>query len=371
LTKSESKNKFSHQEIYDVMDLCLSCKGCKSECPSNVDVAKLKAEFLYQYYKDHGIPWRSKVFGNITKINHMNSKMPRIANFMMSNSVISSFMKKIMGVAAQRKLPLLAIETVKKWAEHNPEQLKPSHPKGKVFLFNDEFTNYLDAEIGKKTIRVLVLLGYEVELVKHSESGRSFISKGMLAEAKEVAIKNVMLFSELISAETPLVGVEPSAILSFRDEYPDLVPAQLKEKAEKLSKNAFLVDEFIHSEMQKGKITSASFTSASKKVLLHGHCHQKAIGSVAKSKDILSLPKNYKVEIIPSGCCGMAGSFGYEKEHYDVSMQVGELVLFPAIRKSEENVLIAAPGTSCRHQIHDGTKRTALHPIEILYQALT
>ena len=371
LTKSESKNKFNHKEIYDVMDLCLSCKGCKSECPSNVDVAKLKAEFLFQYYKEHGLPWRSRMFGNITKINQMNSNIPRLANFMMKNSMTSLLMKKIMGVAAQRELPLLSLETTRNWAKKNPEQLKPSHSKGKVYLFNDEFTNYLDAEIGKKAVRVLVLLGYEVELLKHDESGRSFISKGMLAEAKALAIKNVSLFADLITDETPLVGIEPSAILSFRDEYIDLVPPQLKEKAEKLSKNVFLVDEFIHSEMLKGKITSASFTSASKKILLHGHCHQKAIGSVAKSKEILCLPKNYKVDIIPSGCCGMAGSFGYEKEHYDVSMQVGELVLFPAIRKSEENVLIAAPGTSCRHQIHDGTKRTAMHPIEILYQALT
>lgn len=371
LTKSESKNKFSHHEIYDVMDLCLSCKGCKSECPSNVDVAKLKAEFLHQYYKEHGLPWRSKMFGNIGHINQLNSKFPRMVNFFMKNPISSRFMKNLMGVAQQRNLPLVSAQTTGRWAKKNPEQLKPSHPKGKVYLFNDEFTNYLDAEVGIKAVRVLVLLGYEVEIIKHFESGRSFMSKGMLTEAKDLAIKNVGLFSEIISPETPLVGVEPSAILSFRDEYIDLVPSEMKTKAEKIAKSSFLVDEFIHSEMQKGKITSASFTSASKKVLLHGHCHQKALGSVIKSKEILSLPKNYKVEVIPSGCCGMAGSFGYEKEHYDVSMQVGELVLFPAIRKTEENVLIAAPGTSCRHQIHDGTKRKALHPVEILYQALT
>lgn len=371
LTKSENKNKFNHKEIYDVMDLCLSCKGCKSECPSNVDVAKLKAEFLYQYYKEHGIPWRSKFFGNISKINQMNSKIPRLANFMMRNSLTSSFMKKIMGVAKERKLPQIALETTRRWANNNPEQLKPSHAIGKVYLFNDEFTNYLDAEIGKKATRVLVLLGYEVVFVNHWESGRSFISKGMLAEAKEVAIKNITLFSDLITEETPLIGVEPSAILSFRDEYIELVPENLKEKAVLVSKNAFLIDEFIHAEMLKGNISSASFTSVSKKILLHGHCHQKAMGSVNKSKEILSLPKNYKVDIVPSGCCGMAGSFGYEKEHYDISMQVGELVLFPAIRKTDEKVLIAAPGTSCRHQIHDGTKRTALHPVEILYEALT
>jgi len=370
LTKSEEKNKFSHQEIYDVMDLCLSCKGCKSECPSNVDVAKLKAEFLYQYYKEHGVPFRSKVFGNIGKINKLNSKMPSLVNFMMNNSVSGGIIKKVMGVAPKRNLPSLSKTSISNWAKANPEQLKPSNSKGKVYLFNDEFSNYLDAEIGIIGIRVLVLLGYQVELVKHWESGRSFLSKGMLKEAKEVAIKNVELFSELINSETPLIGIEPSAILSFRDEYLDLVPSELQKKAAVLAKNTFLIDEFIYSEKQKGNITSASFTSASKKVFLHGHCHQKAIGSVLQSKEILNLPKNYKVEVIPSGCCGMAGSFGYEKEHYDVSMQVGELVLFPAVRKAEENVLIAAPGTSCRHQIYDGTKRKALHPVEILYQAL-
>ncbi|PCJ62100.1 MAG: FAD-binding oxidoreductase [Planctomycetota bacterium] len=370
LTNSTNDNPFSHQEIYDVMDLCLSCKGCKSECPSNVDIAKLKAEFLYQYYKTHPISWRSKSFGNISKINAMNSKIAGLVNFFMSNTISSSIIKKVLGVAPQRSIPLLDRETVIAWAKKYPEKLKNNAPKKKVYFFCDEFTNYNDAGIGKKAIELLVKLGYEVEIPIHFESGRSYISKGMLDEAKDVAIKNVDLFSDLISDDTPLVGIEPSAILTFRDEYIDLVEKRNINKAKDLSKNVFLVDEFISNEIEKGHIVESQFTQDKKELLVHGHCHQKSLSSVQFTDNILSLPKNFSVKVIPSGCCGMAGSFGYEKEHYDVSMQVGELVLFPEVRKTDDSVVIVAPGTSCRHQIFDGTSRKAYHPVEILYSAL-
>jgi len=213
-------------------------------------------------------------------------------------------------------------------------------------------------------------LGYEVIVPKHLESGRTFITKGLLRNAKKIATENIMLLKDVINPATPLIGIEVSAILSFRDEYLDLVDVNLKTSAEKISESTFTFEEFLALEITKGKISSASFTNTFKKIKLHGHCQQKAIASTKATIEVLSLPQNYMVEEIPSGCCGMAGAFGYEKEHYDLSMKVGELVLFPAIREEHSDTVICAPGTSCRHQIKDGTERTAFHPVEIIYDAL-
>ncbi|MFN8417335.1 MAG: FAD-linked oxidase C-terminal domain-containing protein [Cytophagaceae bacterium] len=372
LTRSTKVNKFDHKEIYEVMDLCLSCKGCKSECPSNVDVATLKAEFLQQYYDTNGVPFRSWMIANFANANAINSKIPGIANFFMSNPVTGGLIKSVLGIAPKRHLPLLSKQTLRTWAKKNPEVMKPKpgHQIGKVFLFCDEYTNYNELEVGQKTIQLLERLGYEVIIPEHKESARTYLSKGLVKEAKAIARKNVEMLKDLVNAQTPIVGVEPSAILSFRDEYPNLVGDDLKAAAEELAKHCYLVDEFISNEADAGRITSEHFTRANKKVKLHGHCHQKALSSVSYSQKMLSLPSNYKVEVIPSGCCGMAGSFGYEKEHYDLSIKVGELVLFPAVRKADADTIIAAPGTSCRHQIKDGTGKTAKHTIEVLFEAL-
>jgi Fe-S oxidoreductase len=237
-------------------------------------------------------------------------------------------------------------------------------------LFIDEFTNYNDTHIGLQTILLLNTLGYNIKTVKHKESGRSFLSKGLLRKARKLAIANVTEFSDKVSEDIPLVGIEPSTILSFRDEYPELVPTELREKARTLGKNALLFEEFFMREVKKGNITAEDFTDATEPITLHGHCHLKAVASTAPTIKMLSLPKNYTISEIHSGCCGMAGSFGYEKEHYDVSMKVGELVLFPAVRQTPKETYIAAPGTSCRHQIKDGTGRTAMHPIEIMFHAM-
>ncbi|HEX5027149.1 MAG TPA: FAD-binding oxidoreductase, partial [Agriterribacter sp.] len=221
-----------------------------------------------------------------------------------------------------------------------------------------------------KSILLLERLGYEVIIPDHTESGRSWLSKGLLRSAKKIAEKNIKLLSPLINEQTPLIGIEPSAILTFRDEYIDLATDDLLEDAKRLAANVFTIDEFLSKEAELGNITAAMFTKEEKKVILHGHCQQKALSSVAPSVKVLSLPQHYSVQTIPSGCCGMAGSFGYEKEHYELSMQVGELVLLPTVRKQPADVIIAAPGTSCRHQIKDGASRKALHTVEILYDAL-
>jgi FAD/FMN-containing dehydrogenase/Fe-S oxidoreductase len=362
LTQNVKDNPFNHPEIKTVMDLCLSCKGCKSECPSNVDMATLKAEFLHQYYKSNPIPLRSKLIANNAKLNGIASKFYGFHNFLIKQN----WFKSALGIAKKRSLPKLHSKTLRQWFSKYKQYLYDR----KVYLFCDEYTNYYDVELGVKSVKLLNALGYKVEMIKHDESGRAYISKGFLNQAKKIAINNVNTFKDIISNYTPLIGIEPSAILGFRDEYPNLVASNEKVIALRLSKNVLLIDEFISNEIDKGNITSSLFTSEAKDIVLHGHCHQKALSSLSHTEKLLSLPLNFSVTTIESGCCGMAGSFGYEKEHFELSNKIGEMVLFPAIRQIKNTTLIAASGTSCRHQIKDGTKKTAVHPVEILYDAL-
>lgn len=371
LTRNTRENPFDHPEIAAAMDLCIACKGCTAECPSNVDISTLKAEFQHQYYQSHRIPFRTRLFSQIDRYNRWGAQFPGISNFCLQHAFIGGLIKSFLGVASQRSLPAFSPRSWRSWWQREGKQLPVVNANGRqVYLFCDEFTNHNESEIGEKAVRLLVRLGYEVRLVEHAESGRAAVSKGMLDHARRVAAENVEVFSGLIHDQVPLLGLEPSAILSFRDEYPRLLRGALQEKAIALSSDCLLIDEFLAREITLGNIRSEQFTEESRMVLLHGHCHQKALGEVAQSAFLLSLPLNYTVEIIPSGCCGMAGSFGYEQEHYDLSMQIGELVLFPALRKAPPEVIIAAPGTSCRHQIKDGVGRKALHPVEILWEAL-
>ena len=371
LTHSNKINRFDHEEILEVMDLCLSCKGCKSECPSNVDMAKLKAEFLQHYYDANGVPFRSKLIANFTKSARLGAVAPALYNFAVTAPGISNLIKRISGFHVQRSMPALHKATLRRWwKKHQTANGKRQATKRKVYLFCDEFTNYNDTEIGIKGILLLEKLGYDVVIPEHEESGRAWLSKGLLREAKKIANKNIHLLSKHITAETPLIGIEPSAILTFRDEYVDLADDDLFEAAKEMAKHVWTIDEFLAAEIEKGNIKKENFTGEKRNIKLHGHCQQKALSSLASSVSVLSLPENYLVDIIPSGCCGMAGSFGYEKEHYEISMKIGELVLLPAVRSSNNETIIAAPGTSCRHQIKDGTGKKALHPVEVLYEAL-
>ncbi len=371
LTHSKKKNRFDHQEIKEVLDLCLSCKGCKSECPSNVDMAKLKAEFLQHYYDANGVPLRSFMIANISKFNHLGTALPVLYNFFLKNKALSGILKGSLGFAKKRSIPLLYKETLKRWARKNLKKLHATLPVNsrEVYLFNDEFTNYNDVEIGIKVIQVLTILGYKVHVTNHSESGRTYLSKGFLRKSRKIAEKNIRHFYDKVTDETPLIGIEPSALLTFRDEYPDLARGDYHKKAQSLAIRSFLFEEFLADELEKGNIDIGLFTTDKKEILLHGHCQQKAVASTASTLKVLSIPENYTVKEINSGCCGMAGSFGYEKEHYDISMKVGELVLFPEVRKAKDKT-ISAPGTSCRHQISDGTGTRALHPAEVLFDAL-
>ncbi|HDZ41937.1 MAG TPA: FAD-binding oxidoreductase [Bacteroidetes bacterium] len=363
-------NEWAHPEIYSILDLCLSCKGCKSECPSNVDMAKLKAEFMQHWYDNHRVPVRTLLIAYISTINKLGSILPAIYNFFLKNRFVSGLIKRVIGFAKERSMPLIYRTTLKKWSKRNLPLLNPVNPMKKVYIFADEFTNYNDTLAGIQSIKLLTALGYSVSIPDHNLSARSFLSRGLLRKAARIATDNVIRLAPLITKDSPLIGIEPSAILGFRDEFPELVSEELRSKALRLSENALLIDEFICREFKEGNIKPSMFSTDSKQILLHGHCQQKAVANTSSTIEMLSIPVNYSVKEIPSGCCGMAGSFGYEKEHYDLSMKVGELVLFPTVRNSGEDVIIAAPGTSCRHQIKDGTGRRALHPVQVLHEAL-
>jgi FAD/FMN-containing dehydrogenase/Fe-S oxidoreductase len=390
----DASRPFDSKEIAEVMALCLSCKGCKSECPSNVDIARLKAEWSQHYYDTNGVPLRSRLVGSFSQFMALASLVPPVFNWVVTNPVTSLLVKKFARFSPRRSMPKLHSTTLRRWhakfanrpasggSGFTPDKVKldvghkarPTNSSpwtnGRVFLFCDEFTNYNDTAMGIKAVQLLNRLGYEVIIPNHVDSGRAQFSKGLIRSAQKLAIRNVELLAPVVTAETPLIGLEPSGILGFRDEYPDLVPAALIEPARQLAKNALLFEEWIAREADRGKIKRESFTTAPRQIKLHGHCHQKALSSLTPAVKALELPLNYKVSIIPSGCCGMAGSFGYEVEHFDVSQQVGELVLFPAVRAMPAEDILAASGTSCRHQVKDGTGRHGLHPAEILYDAL-
>lgn len=371
LAQDQTVHAFDHEEIHEAMDLCLSCKGCKAECPSSVDVSKLKAEFLQQNYDIHGVPISARLIGEFPTLSALVSTFPRLYNWSMRNSVVSTSIRKLMHFADQRSLPLMHRFTLKHWFE---KKFKPSgaasNPQKRVYFFCDEFSNYNDVEIGIKCIQLLDRLGYQVVIPAHIESGRTHLSKGLVKRAKQIAAKNIELLEPILDDPYPIIGLEPSAILGFRDEYPALLAEHQQASAEKLAKKSVLIEEFLTAEKIKGTISAANFVDIPRAILVHAHCHQKALTQVSTLMEALSLPANYSATLLNSGCCGMAGSFGYDKKHYDVSMQIGELVLFPAVRSQQASTIIAASGTSCRHQIKDGTSRTALHPVEILFDAL-
>ena len=369
LADPAAADPWTRPELAAVMDLCLSCKACKSECPSNVDMARLKAEWEQHRHDSHGVPWRSRLVAGSAAMLRRAAIAPWAYNLAVTAPGISAVVKHTLGFAQARSLPRLPGTTLRGWWRRRGGTAG-SGRLGRVHFFADEFTDTLDAGIGIKAIELLERLGWEVVIPEHVDSGRAQFSQGLVREARDLAARNVELLAGVVSAAEPLVGVEPSAILSFRDEYPDLVPVPLVEKAKQLAGGALLFDEFLARAAAAGRIGPDAFTADSRHVLVHGHCHHKALASMEPTVAILSLPRHYSVEVIPSGCCGMAGSFGYEREHFEVSMKIGELVLFPAVRAAAADAILAAAGTSCRHQIADGTGRRPLHPAEILHAAL-
>jgi Fe-S oxidoreductase len=365
--------------IKEVLDSCLACKGCRGECPSNVDITRIRAELLQHYYDRHGTPLRTFLVARLAQIEQLGRTVRPLYNFAARWKPSANIIKRIVKFAPERSIPQLGKKTMRQLVAEQ-QQVQEGKPKKRVFLYADEFTSQHEAEIGLAFARLLQRLGYQVTIPDLKESGRAAISKGCLKRAKAIAKENIQRIIPFVNDDCPLVGIEPSAILTFRDEYPDLVPAEHRADAIQLAKNCLLYDEFIKREMDNGNICAEDFKSDEMEIWLHGHCHQKALVGIEKTVEILKLLRGAKLHVIPSGCCGMAGSFGYEKEHYKTSLAIGEMILFPTIRKiinyqssivnSNVPTFVAAPGTSCRQQILDGTGVYAVHPIELLTKYL-
>ena len=384
---TKNPEDWGNEDIKRQMDSCLACKACLRECSSSVDMTRIRSEVLQQRYNRVGMPIGVWLVAHMAAIEALGSVVRPIYNFCARNPFISRVIKDIVGFDQRREIPLLRRQPIIVRADSTSSKtlhLYSSTPlPPKVILYVDEFTRYHEPELAEGMKRMLEYLGYEVIVPKIGESGRAAISKGCLKYARKKAIRNIRQLEKLISDEVPMVGIEPSCILSFRDEYPDLVPEKMRETAERIGRNCLLYDEFMVREVMAGRISRDAFHAMDADIWVHHHCHQKALVGIEPTVTMLSFIPKTTVHVVPSGCCGMAGSFGYEKRHYETSMAIGELVLFPTVRRvmgvEEERsrgvgcarkTMVAAPGTSCRQQIWDGTHIKAVHPIEILIQSI-
>ncbi|GIX47015.1 MAG: oxidoreductase [Candidatus Tectimicrobiota bacterium] len=355
--------EFTGKRLYEILDLCLECKACKTECPSNVDMAKLKAEFLCHYYARHGVPLRARLFAGIARWQHWGQKVAPLANWL-GGSAVGKWLLQRLGIAPQRTLPRLARQTFSAWfRRHTP--LPQAGRRGQVVLFHDTFAEYNCPEVAQAATQLLEAAGFAVQLVPRRCCGRPAISKGLLHQARALAQYNVASLAPYARRGIPIVGLEPSCLLTLRDDYLDLVPG---EEATAVAEKAVTLDEFLYQLQQRGEL-DLTFTQAPRRLLLHGHCHQKALVGTAPTLAVLRLPPGYEVEEIPSGCCGMAGSFGYEAEHYALSLAIGRQRLFPAVQAADASVTLVANGISCRQQIEHATGRRAYHLAEVLWEA--
>jgi FAD/FMN-containing dehydrogenase/Fe-S oxidoreductase len=355
------------QELYEVMDLCLECKACKRECPSMVDMAKLKYEFLAHYMAKHGVPLRSRMFGHIALLNQLGNMVPWLTNGIYRNTLFRRVLDRLVGIDQRQSIPLLARQTFQKWFRQRTAPAPVT--RGPVVLWDDTYLTYNDPQIGQAAVKILEVVGFEVKLIKQRKCcGRPMISKGLLKEARNNAAHNVALLAPYAVKGIPIVGIEPSCVATFRDEYPDLLQC---EEARVVAQHSFFIEEFLANLITQGELNLPfAKSSQPRHILVHGHCYQKAQTGITPTLVMLRQIPHSVVEEIPSGCCGMAGSFGYEKEHFEVSRAVGEEVLLPAVRAAASETIIVAAGTSCRHQILEGTGRQALHPVQVLADVL-
>lgn len=358
------REQFVSKRLYDILDLCLECKACKTECPSNVDMAKLKYEFLSHYHAEHGTPLRARLFANIATLNQIGQRFAPLSN-VMAQSRLGKWMMGKIGIAPQRSLPAFASQTFSQWFDHRPAPASPPR-HGKVVLFHDTFMEYNCPEVGQAATLLLEEAGFAVELVARKCCGRPAISKGVLEPARADARHNIDLLLPYARKGIPILGIEPSCILTLREDYLDLLPG---DDTAQVAEQVMTIDEFLYQLHQRGEL-DIEFTTQPKRLLLHGHCHQKALVGTAPTLALLRLPEAYEVEEIPSGCCGMAGSFGYEAEHYDVSMTIGRQRLFPAVENADAETEVVADGISCRQQIQHATGRQPRHLTEVLWEAV-
>ena len=359
------EKELTSKEMYKVMDLCIECKACKAECPSSVDMAKIKFEFLAQYHKKNGTPLRTRLFGQIPRLSRMTSgALAPIANAVNRLPLTRWLLDKTLGISHKRTLPAFASRSFVSWFKR---RTSPGSSSRKVVLFHDTFNTYNSPDVAIAATEVLEALGFEVLLSNHGCCGRPMISKGLVSQAREAAKETVKALAPFAKQGIPIVGLEPGCLLSLKDEYASLLPADPDVRA--VADHAVLFETFIASLEEEDRLNI--FKGAPKNLLLHGHCHQKALVGTEDTKRALSLPEGYVVHEVDSGCCGMAGSFGYEKEHYAISMKMAQRRLLPAIKNVDNETILVAPGFSCRHQIKDGSNRVALHPAQVLRDALT
>jgi FAD/FMN-containing dehydrogenase/Fe-S oxidoreductase len=363
------KEELTSPRMYEVLDLCLECKGCKGECPINVDMAKLKYEFLAHYHEAHGTPIRARLFANIERLNQLGCALAPFSTTVANLGVSRWMLEKLVGIDRRRSLPPFARQTFERWFRRHTSTVAAA-PKQKVILFHDTFMNYNYPEIGQAAVAVLERAGYEVMLVGKRCCGRPMISKGMLEEARAHAIYNVNLLAPYAEQGIPIIGCEPSCILTLRDEYPDLVSDK---RVETVAAHSFMIEEFLASRHSRGELQLA-FKDVKRKLLLHGHCHQKALIGTGPSLAVLRLPPGFEVEEVDSGCCGMAGSFGFEQEHYELSQAIGSRRLFPAVQAkrqaTNDDFDVVVAGVSCRQQVEHFTGKRPKHLVEVLAEAL-
>jgi FAD/FMN-containing dehydrogenase/Fe-S oxidoreductase len=354
---------FAGKRLHEVMDLCLECKGCKAECPSNVDMAKMKYEFLYHYHKANGLPLRNRLFGHIGRLSWWGSRLAPLSNWIAASAPNRWLMEKIAGIDRRRPLPAFARETFTDWFDRR--RAPAAAPRGSVVLFHDTFVTYNTPEIGRAAVELLEAAGYGVVLVDRKCCGRPLISKGMLDTAREHARWNVDRLQPWVARGVPIVGLEPSCLLTIRDEWVELLRT---DEAREVARASFLLEEFLLRERAHG--LELRFRPGPRKALLHGHCHQKAMVGTAPTVAAL-VWAGYEVSEVDSGCCGMAGSFGFEKEHYDISVTLGNRRLAPAVQAAAADTEVVAPGISCRQQIAHLSGKHARHPAQLLRDSLS
>lgn len=356
------EGSLTSERMHEVMDLCLMCKGCKAECPSNVDVAKLKVEFLAHYNEQHRPSYSTIIQGHVATINRIGSAMAPVANWVAQVPVLRWLMQQVTGIDQRRSLPKFHWQSFPRWFQnHQPHRLAGT--KGDVVLLDDCLTSYCEPRVNQSATELLEHAGYRVHKAGLWCCGRPLISKGLLEPAKQLARRNVTRLLEFTEQGWPILGCEPSCLLTLVDEYPDLFPSR---ETEQVQRNAFLLDGWLADRVAAGE-TSLNLRGLNQTALVHGHCQQKALVGLTGTARALQLIPDLQMKPVDSGCCGMAGAFGYD--HYDVSQQIGERVLFPAVNSHRAGPVIA-PGFSCRHQIADGTQKTAMHPVELLAQQL-
>ena len=347
------------QRLHEILDLCLECKACKSECPLGVDMASLKTEALAAYHDQHGVPVRSRMFGSVRALNRMGSATAPLANLLGGARPARLLAQRWLGVAAARPLPRFQRQHLARWHAR-----RPANPgtQGELVFLADSFTSFTEPSVPRAAIELLEAAGWTVRLATAC-GGRASLTTGLVGQARDRAGKLV----DRVAGRGPVVGVEPSCLLTLRDEYPAILPGDARAQA--VAAAAALPEELLLQAIADGRL--ALRPMAGTRILFHGHCHQKAVTGTAATVALLRAIPGAEVTEVDAGCCGMAGSFGFEAEHYDLSMRIGELRLFPAVRAEPATTVIAASGVSCRQQIAHGTGRAARHPLEIVRSALT